>query len=558
MWLAFRQNWTCDDAYISFRYARNLVEGLGLVFNAGERVEGFTNLLWTVWIAIGLRLGFGPENWTSFWGLTGYAGSLGLLLLFHLNLRRTVDRSDITAFPVPVALILGVAHTHWREWATGGLETSVLTFVLLAAYLLATSGPLTQPRVAQLALVMGISLYLRPDAIVAASVMGGFVLLTAPERRRAALLYAGVLGTLALLLALGRLGYYGDLFPNTYYAKSASSPQYGQGTIYLMLYFHRYWPLLLAALPFWSLRTYVMGGRRSLGPSRLSAKIWLAAALAAFHMFYVARIGGDFMLARMLIPITPFLLILLELGVIDRPGENRLVKLVLIAFLVLGMVLTPGLPTGSRWVAGVADERAVYSPAHVAQLEREAETLSRFIHGLDVRFLMMGSEAIVAYRTRVPLAVDLHGLVDRFTARQPRKPGGRIGHNKFMPLSFAVSTRKIHFIIHDTWHGPEGDSEYIPRWPIRFGDLAGLVLHWDTRIMADLEARSAEFEDFPTFLDGYLAGNATGNPTQLREDFERFKNFYFDHNDDPGRLAGFREILSGAPSNQPDGVRERE
>ncbi len=556
--MAGRQSWTCDDAYISFRYARNLIEGMGLVFNAGERVEGFTNLLWTVWIAIGLRLGFGPENWTSFWGLASYAGSLGLLLLFHLNLRRGVDRSEITAFPVPVALMLGVTHTHWREWATGGLETSVLTFVLLAAYLLATSGPLTQPRVAQLAVAMGISLYLRPDAMVTASVMGGFVLVTAPERRRAAMLYAGVLGALALLLTLGRLGYYGDLFPNTYYAKSASSPQYGQGTLYLMLYFHRYWPLMLAVLPFWSLRTYLMGARRSLAPAGLSAKIWLAAALAAFHMFYVARIGGDFMLARMLIPITPFLLILLELGVIDRPGEKRLVKLVLIAVLLLGMVVTPALPTGSRWVAGVADERAVYSPAHVAQLEREAEPLSKFIHGLDVRFLMMGSEAIVAYRTRVPLAVDLHGLVDRFTARQPRISGGRVGHNKFMPLSYAVSTRKIHFIIHDTWHDGDDGSEYIPRWPIRLGDLAGLVLHWDTGIMADLKARGAEFEDFPTFLDGYLAGNAAGNLIEAREDFRKFKNFYFDHNDDPQRMAAFGEILREVSNNRPAGVRERE
>ena len=39
---ALDQWWTADDAFISFRYARNLVDGLGLVFNAGERVEGFT------------------------------------------------------------------------------------------------------------------------------------------------------------------------------------------------------------------------------------------------------------------------------------------------------------------------------------------------------------------------------------------------------------------------------------------------------------------------------------------------------------------------------------
>jgi hypothetical protein len=36
---------TVEDAYISFRYARNFVQGHGLVFNPGERVEGYTNFL---------------------------------------------------------------------------------------------------------------------------------------------------------------------------------------------------------------------------------------------------------------------------------------------------------------------------------------------------------------------------------------------------------------------------------------------------------------------------------------------------------------------------------
>src|SRR5690242_17979411 len=40
------------DAFISMRYARNLALGHGPVFNPGERVEGYTNFLWTLilWI----------------------------------------------------------------------------------------------------------------------------------------------------------------------------------------------------------------------------------------------------------------------------------------------------------------------------------------------------------------------------------------------------------------------------------------------------------------------------------------------------------------------------
>jgi hypothetical protein len=41
-----------DDAMISMRYARNLAAGHGLVWNPGERVEGITNPLWTLWLAV--------------------------------------------------------------------------------------------------------------------------------------------------------------------------------------------------------------------------------------------------------------------------------------------------------------------------------------------------------------------------------------------------------------------------------------------------------------------------------------------------------------------------
>jgi len=49
-----------EDAFISIRYAQNLVDGHGLVYNAGERVEGYTNFLWTLLLAGGLKLGVPP------------------------------------------------------------------------------------------------------------------------------------------------------------------------------------------------------------------------------------------------------------------------------------------------------------------------------------------------------------------------------------------------------------------------------------------------------------------------------------------------------------------
>ena len=52
---AYRFSFTMDDAYISLRYAKNLVDGLGLVYNPGEFVEGYSNFSWTMLLAFFLH-----------------------------------------------------------------------------------------------------------------------------------------------------------------------------------------------------------------------------------------------------------------------------------------------------------------------------------------------------------------------------------------------------------------------------------------------------------------------------------------------------------------------
>ena len=60
-WLAQVAWFLCDDAFISFRYARNLLKGHGLVFNPDEYVEGYSNFLWTLELTLLWAL-FGPEQ----------------------------------------------------------------------------------------------------------------------------------------------------------------------------------------------------------------------------------------------------------------------------------------------------------------------------------------------------------------------------------------------------------------------------------------------------------------------------------------------------------------
>ncbi|HLQ39092.1 MAG TPA: hypothetical protein VK348_14885, partial [Planctomycetota bacterium] len=73
---AWSLRWTCDDAYISFRYADHLVGGHGLVFNLDPNeapVEGYTNFAWTMLLALGIAVGNGGD------ALEGWASALGSL-----------------------------------------------------------------------------------------------------------------------------------------------------------------------------------------------------------------------------------------------------------------------------------------------------------------------------------------------------------------------------------------------------------------------------------------------------------------------------------------------
>ena len=77
-----------DDAWISFRYARSLVQGHGLTFNPGEWVEGYSNLSWTLLIAAGMALGGAADLVATVLGLLS---SLVTIALVYVGARRLLD-----------------------------------------------------------------------------------------------------------------------------------------------------------------------------------------------------------------------------------------------------------------------------------------------------------------------------------------------------------------------------------------------------------------------------------------------------------------------------------
>ena len=70
--------YTVDDAFISFRYARNLVDGHGLVYNPGQYVEGFSNFSWVMLAALVLKVGLPLLSTMKMIGLAAGVGTLAL------------------------------------------------------------------------------------------------------------------------------------------------------------------------------------------------------------------------------------------------------------------------------------------------------------------------------------------------------------------------------------------------------------------------------------------------------------------------------------------------
>jgi hypothetical protein len=198
-----------DDAFITFRYARNLADGLGLVYNPGEWVLGTTAPLWAILLAAGYRLGLTDLPWlATVLSATCDTLSCGLLVAFSLRLGWR---------PLGAALV-GLA---WAlnplsiAFATGGMETSLFVLIALLVLGMAAQGTYLWPAAG----LASIATLVRPEgALLAVTVVGWTWLAQRRQTWRVAL--AGVtpmaMGGLALLWR------YGSPLPHSVAAKQVA------------------------------------------------------------------------------------------------------------------------------------------------------------------------------------------------------------------------------------------------------------------------------------------------------------------------------------------------
>lgn len=414
--------WTCDDAFISFRYADNLVGGLGLVYNAGEYVEGYTNLLWTLLLAAALKLGFAPEAASQMLGLACWLGVVATLLEWS---RR--------AGAIPLAAWLVLLSADFHTWATGGLETMLFTLLATQAVLVGLHYGSGRTGALASGSLLGLLVLTRPDGVVFAAALA-ITILCRHGRRALAWMLAPLVVT-GLALVSFKLWYYGELLPTAFFSKSATDPYYSQGLLYVALYLAKNWYLLPALL----LAGGVLLRRRD--PQRAG---WLLASALLFAA-YVAHSGGDFMFARRLIPAVPLLFLFIEDGVARLDGVW--LRAALSAALVLAALLPYPLYDAERTrIRGIADEPRFYPAAAVEARRQQAEAMGRALAGSSPRIVFEGGMCNFAYYSRLPYLVEMTGLTQYSLARLPISARGFIGHEK-APTDEWLTENHIHFIV---------------------------------------------------------------------------------------------------------------
>jgi arabinofuranosyltransferase len=424
-----RSAWMCDDAYIGFRVADNWVHGLGLTWNAGERVQVFTNPLWI--ILVSALYAATREMYFTVLALSIALSVLAVGLIAFRTARTTAS--------AVVVIAVALSSKAFVDYAASGLENPLSYLVLAAFYATLLGDPSSPWRVFRLSLLTSLAALNRLDTLVLTLPAWLAVGRDAVTRKGVREVLLGMLPLVAWE-AFSFL-YYGSFVPNTAFAKLNTGigrlAFIGRGLHYLSnsLVQDPVTPAFIAI---------ATAGALSVGDRRLRA---IALGIAA-NLAYVVWIGGDFMSGRFLTaPLVAALVLLGEM----RPSRS-LVGVMLAGLAALNLVAphapvfsdaSYGMRNRGRIMdrLGVSDERACYypwtgllnarpdmaEPFHAwAEYGRQLRAQGKMVvvaENLGFTGFFAGPEVYI---------INWHALSDPFLARLPAPRGEvwRVGHQR--------------------------------------------------------------------------------------------------------------------------------
>lgn len=467
-----RTAWLADDAYVTFRTVDNFVDGRGLTWNPGERVQAFTNPLWTFILSAAYLL-------------TGeiYYTSIGISIAVSTAVLGWIGAISASRYHYWIGVVALTVSKAYTDYSTSGLENPLTHFLLAGFFYVFLTRAFDGRTLVRLTAIGSLLAVNRLDAgiLVAPALVYAF-LASLDDTTSASDWLAGtkrtVLGFTPLIAwETFALIYYGFPFPNTYYAKTRTtigrSELVARGLTYVTDSV-RLDPLS-GAIVLSGVGIAVLGGHR---------RLRVLGSGVVLYLLYVLSIGGGFMAGRLLAaPVLLSVLIVISRhrvvpGLEDastaaarrsgstaaaRQSETAAVRSA--AFVVVGAMIVASLATptspliaGPNYRAdgvnahGIADERGIYYPA-TGLLANNSE------NNAHPRADLGRSWAADERDVHVAFAIGMTGyyagpdeyIVDPLALSSPllaRLPGsGRVGHyERRLPAGYieTVTTGENH------------------------------------------------------------------------------------------------------------------
>ena len=283
-----------DDAAISLTYSRTLARTGELVwFEGAERVEGISNLGWTLVMTLVHLLGFSGSSAALVISLLG----LVILLLHSLAVGNLVlllapERRGLAG---PATLLTGISYPL-LFWTLRGFETGLIALLIVMAVSTAlrwsrADGAEGGRLPLQFTLISAGLVSIRLDALIVPVLGLLWLLWVAPSARRQAIRASLVVGATLGALTLWRLAYYGVPVPNTYFLKVAEAPLRFRLTRGIMVSSSSNWAV--AALAIAVLASVLLPLRRLRRlPAGPSEQQFVGSAFLAL-LAYSIYVGGD-------------------------------------------------------------------------------------------------------------------------------------------------------------------------------------------------------------------------------------------------------------------------
>ena len=419
-----------DDTYIHLRFAHNLANGWGIVWNQGEQpVEGSTSFFYLLMITMIEKLGVQPI-WTLAYICAIFAA---LAFLVTLIILQKINSEHL--FENLAAVIMLGLSSRIMVWANTGLEVTLYAFALALCtllYIMYRAGSIS-PYIVGLA--FAVTSFIRPECLAIFGVTVAFELctiyLSGTKKYQPILALVGSFLIIYLPVFLWKWSYFGYPFPNTYYAKT------GGGLIQITAGLSYLWTNLTETfIPSGLLMAVFLITIKK--DSYFLEKLYLLIVLLSSWLI-VAMNGGDYMLkGRFLTPMFPILYILVGLGIsqlTDRISRSYR------PILIFGLLLL----SFSLWyiekpiVKNYADKPF---PSAKANKPREIVSTPEFVAiGRALHEIAQPGDSIalvpigaIGYYSGMDV-YDMVGLVDETIAHEPFaqefiKESWRPGHDK--------------------------------------------------------------------------------------------------------------------------------